>query len=469
LASLGLVALVAATFYPALGFFFAQDDFGWLRLARYQWTSARSVFTTYHGSFTPVANLVIAAGYRLFGLASAPFHAVNLALHLANSFLVAALALRVTGRRDAALAAAAFFATTFSHWEAVMWLAGGMPQLLATFFLLMAVAAGSRWAEGRGTAWVAAAFVLSLLAVLSKETGVVAPLLLIVDFAYRGGAGGGQRITFPQRRLALALTPWLLAWPAYLWFQAYGFRFPRLMASGMYRVSLDGRVVIRALRYMLCLILPDASSPYTAPHFEALSARLYAFLLWAESAALYVLPVALVLLLWRGDRVVRFAILWISVSLLPFVFLTGPLAARYLYLASVAFAVWVGWLFARPAGRGARLASVGLFLLVIAANLGANRLAEHARLANSAVRREIVTVAAAAANETTGPLTVFLAGVPDKYEDVVEGIIVFTRPSVNPVRVAVGAALEPPLAGTVTFVDRHGRLQAPSGPLTGQE
>src|SRR5207244_12655773 len=66
---LGLSALVALVFHPVRGFFFAQDDFGWLRLARFRWTDIHSVLTQYHGSFTPVANLAVAAVYRLFGLA----------------------------------------------------------------------------------------------------------------------------------------------------------------------------------------------------------------------------------------------------------------------------------------------------------------------------------------------------------------------------------------------------------------
>jgi hypothetical protein len=450
---------VTIAFYPVTRFFFAQDDFGWLRLARYRWTDAGSVLTDYHGSFTPVANLLLASGLRLFGLAPGPFHAANLVFHLAASVLVALLAQRVTGRRDAAFAAAAFFATTFSHWEAVMWLAGGMPQVVATLFLLAAVLMAARWAEGGGSGFPFTAFVLSLLAILTKETGVVAPLLLAVYLAF-----GRDRVETPGARLpwrawAVALAPWAVAWPVYLFFQAYGFNFSRLVAGGMYKASLGGHVVSNALRYTLCLVLPDASSPYTAPHLQALSPRLYSGLVSGESAAVVALPFALAWLLWRGGRIARFTVLWVAASLVPFVFLTGPLAARYLYLASAGFAVGVGWLFSRPTGLRARRASWALLSLIVLANLFANRLAERTRVANGAVRREIVTMVAAAANGTTGPLAVYLAGVPDKYEDVVEGIIAWTRESVSPTRVADEAALPPTAVGTMSFVYRDGRLE----------
>jgi hypothetical protein len=145
--------------------------------------------------------------------------------------------------------------------------------------------------------------------------------------------------------------------------------------------------------------------------------------------------------------------------LVPFVFLTGPLAARYLYLASAGFAVGVGWLFSRPTGLWARRVSWALLSLVVAANVFANRLAERARLANSAVRREIVTTVADAADRTTGPLAIYLAGVPDKYEDVVSGILVWTRDSVSATRVPDEDSLPPTGGGTMSFVYRNGRLE----------
>ena len=52
-----------------------------------------------------------------------------------------------------------------------------------------------------------------------------------------------------------------------------------------------------------------------------------------------------------------------------------------------------------------------------------------------------------------------LVGVPDKYEDVVEGVVVFTRESVYPVRVA---NLTPRLSSPephLVFVFRDGHLE----------
>ena len=461
---LGLVALVALTFYPVLGFFFAQDDFGWLLLARYRWTSVANALAVYHGSFTPIPNLLLAVGVRLFGLAAGLFHAANALFHLAATVLVVFLARRVTGRRDAAFFAAIFFATTLSHWEAVMWLAGGTPQVVASLFLLAAILVGARAVEAPGFSPWLATFGLFVLALLTKETGVVGPLLLLVYLVF-----GRERGGWPLPRLAWvqwtgALAPWALVWTAYLAFQAYGFNFVRLVSGGMYKARLGDHVILNGLRYGLCLAVPDASSPHTAPHIQALSSLLYAGLISSESAAMYVAPLVLAWLFWRGGRVARFVISWVAVSLVPFVFLTGPLAARYLYLASAGFAIGVGALFARPVSRWARRVSVIVFWTVVAVNLVGNRLAEHTRLANGAVRLTIVATVAEVANRATGPLTVYLVGLPDKYEDVVQGIVVWTRESVTPIRVSDEASLPPRSTEAMAFVWRGGRIELKTQP-----
>jgi hypothetical protein len=458
----GLLALVALTFYPVLGFFFAQDDFGWLLLARYQWTSGANTLTVYHGSFTPIANLLLAAGVRIFGFAPGPFHAANAFFHITATALVAFLARRVTGRWDAAFFAATFFAMTLSHWEAVMWLAGGMPQVVASLFLLAAILVGAHAVESpRFSVWLAT-FGLFVLALLTKETGVVGPLLFLVYLVFGREGGGAPLPRLPWRARIVMLAPWALVWTAYLAFQAYGFGFARLVAGGMYKASLGGHVIPNALRYGLCLAVPDASSPYMAPHIQALSPLFHAGLASGESVAMCVAPFVIAWLLWRGGRIARFTILWVAVSLVPFVFLTGPLAARYLYLASVGFAIGVGTLFARPAGRWARRVSVIVFMTVVAVNLVGNRLAERTRLTNGAVRRTIVTTVAEAANRTTGCLTVYLVGLPDKYDDVVQGIEVWTRESVTPIRVLDEASLPPRDAEAMAFVWHGGRIEMKS-------
>jgi Dolichyl-phosphate-mannose-protein mannosyltransferase len=463
-----IVALLCGiAFYPVLDFFFTQDDFGWMRLARYFWLDLPSTLRHYHGSFTPLSNLVVAASYRMFGLSPRPLNSLDVALHVADSILVADLAWQITGRRVAAIAAAAFFATTFSHWEAVMWIAGGLPQLLATGFLVGACCCAARYVRSGRWPWGLGALVLSILGVLSKETGVVAPLLVAVVVLFGATQlDGGSRLPPAFARgfgasgsFGWILAGWAVAWATYLVLEAFVFRFQRLITGGIYKAELGWHVPINACRYVMSLIAPDASSPFTAPHLIAISQRLYDTLVLLESIGVYAVPFVAAAIFWRGGRVARFAIAWTVVAIAPFVFITGPLAARYLYLASAGFAVGVGWIVSLPSTRTARLVMSVLFVGVLGANLVANRLAVQARLANSAVRREILTSIGASVNATTGPLIVYLAGVPDKYSDVADGVVLYTRESVTPVLIPDATPRVSSPEPHRAFVFREGHLE----------
>jgi Dolichyl-phosphate-mannose-protein mannosyltransferase len=449
--------LVAITFYPMAGFFFSQDDFGWLALARYAWTSLPATLSTFHGTFTPLTNLAVAAAFRVFGLSGGWLHVLNAALHGVACLAVWRVAHIVTGRRDAALAAAALFATTFAHWEAVMWLAGGTAQILATLFVLMAVVSMSRGIEGQSRVALVSAFVFTLCAMLTKETGVVAPALLVVFVLWGSADRTPKWEQWPLGRIARWLLPWTAAWAAYLAVEAFGFRFQRLIGSGAYKAQFGPHVISNELRYLLLLVLPDAASPYVAPHLEAISPALERALMAFESALVWLLPFVLVWIFVKGGRIARFVVAWVVVSVLPFVFITGPLAARYLYLASAGFSIGAGWLLTsapRPAPRIAAAIVLGALLL---GNIVANRLAEATRLANSAVRRAIVLPAAAAANETAGDVLVVVTGIPAKYADAADGIPVFSRQNV-----AVATddhAVAPPGSRVIRFAYRDGALE----------
>jgi tetratricopeptide (TPR) repeat protein len=106
---------------------------------------------------------------QLFGLEAAGFLATNLALHLATTLLVHALARRRIGD-SAALWAALFFSLQPAHAEVVAYVSGRSTGLMAPLVL----AALLLWDRGKR----AAALVGFALACLAKEVALVFPLLL---------------------------------------------------------------------------------------------------------------------------------------------------------------------------------------------------------------------------------------------------------------------------------------------------
>jgi len=120
--------------------------------------------------------------YRLFGPAPLWFHFFCLLLHAGISLLVMAVVRRMSESRPAGLLAGLLFAVHPANTEVVAWIACS-PDLLASFFVLLALLFYFRCTEATGgsrVAWLAAMGAALLLADLSKEIGLLLPLVVVV-------------------------------------------------------------------------------------------------------------------------------------------------------------------------------------------------------------------------------------------------------------------------------------------------
>jgi hypothetical protein len=123
---------------------------------------------------------LVNALWRMFGLTPVVYHAASLVLHIANTFLFYRVALGWPRMRPAASWAAIFFAVQEGHQEAVMWFAAINEPLM----FLFGMGALLCWMEARrgGRGWVLdlAGVLLFALALLSKESAVVLPMLFLL-------------------------------------------------------------------------------------------------------------------------------------------------------------------------------------------------------------------------------------------------------------------------------------------------
>lgn len=128
--------------------------------------------------YRPAVSIALWAQRSLFGEAALGFHLVSLALHAACGVLAYRWVVRRVGA-DAmvpALLAALLFVVHPSRVESVAWVSGST-DLWLTFWLLAGFEAGR--AKMRGSLAIAAT--CWLLAALSKETGLLVPLLIVAD------------------------------------------------------------------------------------------------------------------------------------------------------------------------------------------------------------------------------------------------------------------------------------------------
>ncbi len=122
--------------------------------------------------YRPVGFVSFAADASVWGWHAGGFHITNLVLHCVNVLLVFALARRLVTPPVAGLAAA-LFAAHASNQEAVYWISARF-DLLATCGVLATVLLATK----RQAWYVAAAMGTFVLALLSKEAALAAPILV---------------------------------------------------------------------------------------------------------------------------------------------------------------------------------------------------------------------------------------------------------------------------------------------------
>jgi hypothetical protein len=127
--------------------------------------------------YRPLYMLWMWANHALFGLRPAGWHAAAAVLHAVASVLVCSLAIRLTRSRPAGCAVGILFALHPSHVESVAW-ASGTTDPLVTIFIGAACLFYLASQRSEAGPWMAGSVVFACLALMTKETAVLLPLLL---------------------------------------------------------------------------------------------------------------------------------------------------------------------------------------------------------------------------------------------------------------------------------------------------
>lgn len=353
-----------------------------------QWENLPQIFTTHYfgGSLTtgtsyrPVDLLSFAANYLVHGKYLFGYHAVNVGLHIADTWLLFFLFRRRFGETTAGIAAL-LFAVLPVHVEAVTSIVG-RAELLAAFFLLAAWIVADR-ADARGRRFSPGASILYFLAILTKESAVVLPALLFVDAMTREGGPFARRALSLLRRRAIFYFSFAIPLAAtfalrfavlkgFLISKLAGFfelENPLVSLSPLGRVGNASAVLIRSLgRVVFPAWLSADESAWQLPILSPRTA-----LFWAALAAAALLAAAGIVLCTRRPAA-GFGILFFLLAALPtsnFLFATGTIMAeRLMYLPSAGIALAAAAFFpreedalARRRGPALLLAAVTLLLL----------------------------------------------------------------------------------------------------------
>ncbi len=311
-------------------------------------------------SYRPVITASFGLDVALWGRDPFWFHATNIAIHLGNILLTYVLAVRLWRHPWSAVIAAGFVALHPINAEAVNYVSA-RSSLLSVFFALAAVASWARWREVRPpeTGWFVASLIFGGLALGTKETSIVLPLLVI---AWDRAASEEHENWATTIRRSL---PWwgliavYLAWRTFL---LLGSHTERPVGDGFWQPALFAIKIF--LSSLWSWFIPVGSAVDHGWAWTIAPTEAAALAAGALAAAVGALAI------FRIDRRIGWCFIWFGVSLFPLAAL--PWVSRItlyqdhrVYLAGIGLA-WAAGELAQRAWTtllGRRWAGVGAGVL----------------------------------------------------------------------------------------------------------
>jgi sorbitol-specific phosphotransferase system component IIC len=294
------------------GYFF-DDDFHWL--AQTQSFAPANLFdlSRYDHFYRPVIELYFYAGLALFGCDPFPFHVASVAIHLLTAGLVYAFARAIAASVPTAFLASLFFAVQPGFTDAVTWI-GAITDLLPVPFYVLTMWLHVRPRQRPTSRAPAATIFTFVLCHLSHESAAtLLPMMLAADVLLAEGGSWRTGLHAILRRWRY-YAPFVLILLAYLAIAYVVNTRSYLVREGHY--AFGWHALPNILNYILWLYVGQRA----VLDYAATTLVLVAVMVW-------------------GSPRMRFAALWIVVTLLPVSFFTWENAPRYLYLPAVGFSI----------------------------------------------------------------------------------------------------------------------------------
>ncbi|MBL1277090.1 MAG: hypothetical protein COB30_013480 [Ectothiorhodospiraceae bacterium] len=317
-----------------------------------------------HTLYRPLFLLTINIGHQLWGDSALGYHALNLVLHGINTILVYFLIVGFwsSASRMTAGMAAAIFAVHPVHVESVAWIAGITDPLVSLFllsgFLLhRRMKLLQRESPHAGRLLMIGAPLCYALALLSKETAILFPLLLLIFDALF------YRTSLKTPKVIVQYVAYTVLLILYFMLRSNALEVGELTAdtlnnSGLWsRMDFQNWPVLLAFsaHYVQLLFFPSPLEYYYAIPDTGIMALTFGGLM-ILSAILY-LPKALNN---GGGKLYALSLAWVILFLLPALpialFSEPVFATRVLYLPSVGFSLFLAWLIHYSHGRSTTLA-----------------------------------------------------------------------------------------------------------------
>lgn len=174
--------VIYLVYYNTLHNFFISDDFGYLSFAKK--TGIQDIFSTLtpkkgDGFIRPLPFFLWILNYSICKLDPFGYHLINITIHIMNSILVFVLSFFISRDKGCSLFGSLLFSISPLHSEVNTWISCWFDLLVAFFILLSCLLFGLYVYSQKRYLYILSIFFYPI-ALLTKETGIILPLLIIL-------------------------------------------------------------------------------------------------------------------------------------------------------------------------------------------------------------------------------------------------------------------------------------------------
>ncbi len=310
--------VVVVVYFAGLRMNFIYDDWknletlGRLGTGKFIERSFDPTTPSFLTAYRPFQGLLLGLEFATFGKNPFGYHAVHIILHLVNCLLIYLIVKAILGNFRLAFLAGLFYAT-FPTYNLSIFLPSA-PDVLATFFYLLAILFWVIYLQNKWHWSFVLTHVCFVFGLLSKEIVVSLPIMLfLIDYFL---VDGSHQVVVLSRRYSLIIC---------ILFAYVIFEFNILSRTFLYYaygMRIGTHILSNLMNYMSGLVIPwSANTQY-----------LWILLLGVMLLYLFTIRVQRPLLAFLG--------IWSILNILPVLGLQAKFSPRYLYLSSVASAIF---------------------------------------------------------------------------------------------------------------------------------
>ncbi len=334
-------------FFPSLFAFYTNDDFFFLKIANV--SSLNDFFSFFNlikdtGNIGVYRPLTLRVFYFLtvefFHLNSLPLHIISFATFFADVFLVGRLARLLTKNNKIALLSSFLYAVSATHFGQLYYI-GMFQELFLTLLFLASVIFFIEYEleEKRSAGKLIISFIFFILAMMSKETAVVLPVVLVLTHLYLKLT---KRANVLVKTFILSLIPYVVVIALYLFLH---FRYFGLILGDSYIWNFSP---LKAMNTLIWYVLwsfniPEMLVDFIGPRFY-INPNLFRY--WSNEMVpiliLFLVEICITFYAFIRNKFslttiycLLFTILWFGITLLPILFLPIHKFTYYLTLPLV--------------------------------------------------------------------------------------------------------------------------------------